>query len=568
MARMMKKLGKKLSTNLTTKLTLATVVALAMAALAGTPAWADEVAATSAAATAAAAPAPVLARQGAYNLEADVNRALSTFDVPGIAIAIVKDGQVVAAKGFGVRKLGETAPVTGKTLFEIASNSKAFTAAALAQLVDEGKLKWDDPVTRHLPGFQMNDAYVTGAMTVRDLLTHRSGLGLGAGDLMWWPTTTFTSDEIIDRLRYIKLATSFRDRYAYDNLLYIVAGKIIADKTGKPWGDAVRERILTPLGMDMTTTSLAAMLRAPDYAAPHSKSGDKTGVVKPMPVENAIGAVGINTNAEDIARWMNLLLNNGKAADGKQVISEKQVREMWTAQTPMKFAEPKPALATTRPNFLAYGLGFQLRDYKGRKLVMHGGALQGFFSRVVMIPEEKLGVAIFTNAENSGSMTALQWRILDHYLGVPERDWISIVSADEQARHQEDVAKVAKAMAVREQKGTKGTHAANAPSKPALPLASYEGDYQDAWYGVVSIKHEGARQVMRFAKTPDLVGDLEHFQHETFIVRWRQRNFNADAYVTFALNPDGSIERMKMAPVSAETDFSYDFADLNFTPVK
>lgn len=523
-------------------------IALALAlAAGGHAAWADVV-----------IPAPAAAAKAtAYNLDADVKRVLKTFDVPGIAIAIVKDGKVVAAQGYGVRKLGDPAPVTGKTLFEIASNSKAFTAAALAMLVDEGKLKWDDPVTKHVPWFQMNDPYVTGAMSVRDLLTHRSGLGLGAGDLMWWPTTTFTSDEIIQGLRHIKLATSFRDRYAYDNLLYIVAGKIIADKAGKPWGDATRERILAPLGMNGTTTSVSAMLQAPDHSAPHSKIGDKATVVKPMLVENAAGAVGINTNAEDMARWMAMLLNGGKTPDGKQLISAKQVAEMWTQQTPMKIPDPKGQLADTKPNFYGYGLGFQLRDYRGRKLAMHGGALQGFYSRVVMVPEENLGIAIFTNAENSGSMNALQWRLLDHYFGAPQRDWIGIIADDEETRHKEELAKLAKASSVRAPK-----------SSPSLPVASYEGDYRDAWYGLVSIRREGRKQVMHFAKTPDLVGDLEHFQHDTFIVRWRQRNFNADAYVTFALNPDGSIERMKMAPVSSETDFSYDFQDLNFMPVK
>src|SRR5471030_1783860 len=220
----------------------------------------------------------------AYNLDTDVNTILKTFDVPGIAVAIVKDGKVVVAKGFGVRKLGAPAPVDGRTLFEIASNSKAFTAATLAMLVDEGKLSWDDPVTKHLPGFRMYDSYVTG-------------------DMLWWPTTNFSTNEIVEKLRYIKPATSFRSRYAYDNLLYIVAGQIIAAKTGKPWGEAVRERILTPLGMNDTTTDITAMTASADYSAPHSKIGEHAAVVKPMPVENAIGAVGIDTSAEDIARW-------------------------------------------------------------------------------------------------------------------------------------------------------------------------------------------------------------------------------------------------------------------------
>lgn len=533
---------------------IAAAIVLAFSSIA-VPALAADTAPVTAA---AAAPAP------AFDLERDVNSALKLFDVPGIAIAIVKDGKVVTTKGFGVRKLGEPAAVDAQTLFEVASNSKGFTAAALAMLVDEGKLAWDDPVTKHLPGFQMHDSYVTGAMTIRDLLTHRSGLGLGAGDLLWWPTTTFTTDEIIEKLRYIRPATSFRNSYAYDNLLYIVAGKIIADKAGKSWGEAMHERILAPLGMTATTTSLAENAGNPDVATAHSKINGKIAAVKSMPVPNAVGAVGINTNAEDIAKWMMLLLDEGKIAgmtdkDGKpaRLLSEKQARELWTAQTPVKIGEPKPALAATKPNFSAYGLGFQLRDYKGMKVAMHGGALQGFYSRVLMVPEAKLGVAILTNAENGGSMTALQWRILDHYLQAAPSDWLALVSKVEQDQHAEEVKKQGKASSARAAK-----------SQPSLPLAAYDGEYEDAWYGKVVIKPEGRKHILSFTRTPDLTGELEHWQHDTFIVRWKERNFNADAYVTFSLNPDGSIDRVKMAPVSAETDFSYDFQDLNLVPVK
>ncbi|GGY07719.1 serine hydrolase [Massilia dura] len=504
------------------------------------------------AAAVAAAPAP------AFDLAQDVNRVLKTFDVPGIAIAIVKDGKVVAAQGFGVRRLGDPAPVTPKTLFEIASNSKAFTAVALAKLVDEGKLAWDDPVIKHLPDFRMHDGYVTQEMTVRDLLTHRSGLGLGAGDLLWWPTTTFSTDEIIHNLRHVKPATSFRASYAYDNLLYIVAGRIIAQKSGKSWGDTVRAQILDPLGMTNTTTSVAAMLKTADYSAPHSRINDRQSVVKPMPVDNAVGAVGINTSAEDIAKWMNVLLAGGQLPGSEaRLFSAAQSREIWTPVTPMKIAEPKPELAATRANFNAYGLGFNIRDYRGKKLVLHGGALQGFYSRVLMVPEEKLGIAIFTNAENSGSMTSLQWRILDHYLGAAPTDWIGIIAAQEEEAHRKELAKVGKAASARA-----------AGSKPSLPRTAYDGEYTDPWYGKVVIRHEGKKQVMAFTRTPDLTGELEHFQHDTFIVRWKERNFNADAYVTFALNPDGSIERAKMAAISDETDFSYDFHDLALTPVK
>jgi CubicO group peptidase (beta-lactamase class C family) len=515
-----------------------------------------------AAAQSAPATAPLSASATAYDLDADVNRVLTLFDVPGIAIAIVKDGKVVTARGFGVRRKGDTAPVDGKTMFEIASNSKVFTAVALAMLVDEGKLAWDDPVTRHLPDFQMYDAYVTHEMTVRDLLVHRSGLGLGAGDLLWWPTTNFSTDEIIQKLRYIRPATSFRNSYAYDNLLYIVAGKIIAQKSGKSWGETVRERILKPVGMSMTTTSLAENAGNPNLANAHSKIDGKAAAVKAMPVPNAVGAVGINSNAEDIARWMNVLLNDGVIGKDEKggetrLFSAAQGREIFSAQTPMKIAEPKPTLTATKPNFFAYGLGLQLRDYKGRKLAMHGGALQGFYSRILMVPEEKLGIAIFTNAESAPAMTALQYRLLDQYLGAPATDWIKLY-------HDVDTETIAKDLAAQKKASTSRA----ARSTPSLPLAAYDGDYEDAWYGSVSIKMVGKQRVMSFSRTPDLTGELEHFQHDTFIVRWKERNFNADAYVTFALNPDGSIERMKMAPVSSETDFSYDFADLSFMPVK
>ena len=539
-----------------TRIAAAILLAFSGAALAQAPAVPAAAPSTSAAACDAAA---VLNA----HLADDVERTMKLFDVPGIAIAVVKDGKVIATRGFGVRKLGVPDKVDGKTLFEIASNSKAFTAAALAMLVDEGKLAWDDPVTKHLPDFQMYDPYVTHDMTVRDLLTHRSGLGLGAGDLLWWPTTNFSTDEIIHKLRYIRPATSFRSSYAYDNLLYIAAGKIVAAKSGKTWGETIHERILAPVGMASTTTSLLENAGNPDVAHAHSKIDGRIAAVKAMPVPNAVGAVGINTNAEDIARWMNVLLAGGRVgtdANGKEVrlYSAKQAREMWTAQTPMRISEPDPRLAATRPNFLAYGLGFQLRDWQGKLVAMHSGALQGFYSKVVLVPEAKLGFAILTNAESGGSLNALQYQLLDRMLNpAASTDWIGIVKAVDDDNHAKELARLGKAGAARAAK-----------SQPSLARTAYDGEYRDPWYGIATIKHVGGKQVLTLSRTPDLTGELEHYQHDTFIVRWRERNFNADAYVTFALNPDGSIERMKMQPISTETDFSYDFQDLNFKPVK
>jgi hypothetical protein len=262
---------------------------------------------------------------------------------------------------------------------------------------------------------------------------------------------------------------------------------------------------------------------------------------------------------------MNVLLAGGKlpagaGADGKEarLFSAKQARELWTAQTPMRTGEPNAKLAGTKANFAAYGLGFQLRDYHGRLLALHSGALQGFYSKVVLVPEEKLGIAILTNAESGGSLNALQWQLLGRLVDKDDStDWIGAVASVEEEMHAKEKARLAKTSAAR-----------TAKSQPSLPRSAYDGDYQDPWYGIATIKHVGGRQVLSLSRTPDLTGELEHFQHDTFIVRWKERNFNADAYVTFALNPDGSIERMKMQPISTETDFSYDFQDLNFTPVK
>ena len=236
-------------------------------------------------------PAPPLAGLDAY-----VARAMREFGVPGMAVAVVKDGQVVLAKGYGVRRAGEPAPVDADTLFGIASNTKAFTCAALSILVEEGKLAWDDPVTKHLPAFQMYDPWVTREVTVRDLVTHRAGLGLGEGDLMWWPPTTFTRarDRAGDPLR-CKPASSFRSRYAYNNVMYVAAGEVVAAVAGTSWDDFVRERILSPLGMSRTTTSPSAT--AGNVAAPHLEVEGVVGPDRPDGLRQRRGGGRASTRA-------------------------------------------------------------------------------------------------------------------------------------------------------------------------------------------------------------------------------------------------------------------------------
>jgi CubicO group peptidase (beta-lactamase class C family) len=498
------------------------------------------------------------------DLDDYVARALKEFEVPGLAIAVVKDGKVALAKGYGVRKLGESAPVDEQTLFGVASNTKAFTAAALAILVDEGKISWDDPVIKHLPGFQMYDPYVTREMTVRDLLTHRSGLGLGAGDLLFFPPTTFTRDEIVARLRYIKPASSFRSKYAYDNVLYLVAGQVVAAVSGKSWDDFIKERIFAPLGMSASNTSVKDLRPGGNFVSPHQKVEGRLQPVPYMNIDNTAPAGSINSNVADMAKWVIAQLDQGAINGGRngggengdrRLFSQRQSREMWSAQTPMPVGNPPPQLSALRSNFTAYGLGWGLSDYRGYKVVSHSGGLLGMVSRVRMIPDLKLGIVVLTNQEAGGAMEAISYHIIDHYMKAPGADWIGAFRAVAEQR-------LAQAKEVEK----KQSAARNADSKPSLALAKYAGRYKDAWYGDVAIAHEEGKLVLRFSRTPGLVGDLEHWQYDSFVARWRDRSLNADAFVTFALKPDGAIEQMKMVPVSPLTDFSFDFQDLLFTP--
>jgi CubicO group peptidase (beta-lactamase class C family) len=509
------------------------------------------VAALAASITPAQTPAPSVPQE----LDGVAARVLKEFDVPGLAVAIVKDGKVALSKGYGVRKLGESTPVDANTLFGIASNTKAFTSAALAMLVDEGKITWDDPVTKHLPSFQLYDPYVTREMTIRDLLTHRSGLGLGAGDLLWWPPTDYSREEIIRRFRYVKPATSFRSRYAYDNVLYMIAGQVVAAVSGKSWDDFIKERIFMPLGMTTTNTSVAALSASRNAATPHARVEGRLKTIAPQPLENVGPAGSINSSVAELARWLIAQLNRGQVGEGRRLFSERQSREMWSAQTITPLGEPPPHLAALKANFSAYGLGWGLTEYRGFKTVSHTGGLMGYVSRVTLVPDLNLGVVVLTNQQSGGAFQSLTYEILDHYMKAPDTDWVAAF------KKSEEMGLARAAEATKRQASSRA-----ADSKPSLPLANYAGRYTDAWYGDITIGIEGDKLVMRFSHTPALIGDLEHWQHNTFIARWRDRSLDADAFVNFALKPDGSIEQIKMVAVSPLTDFSFDFHDLLFTP--
>jgi CubicO group peptidase (beta-lactamase class C family) len=483
-------------------------------------------------------------------------RVLKTFAVPGLSVGIVKDGKLVFAKGYGVRKLGESAPVDENTLFPIGSNTKAFTSALLASLVDAGKLSWDDPVYQRLPGFQMYDPYVSHEMTIRDLLTHRSGMGLGEGDLLFWPTTTYTRDEIIYRLRFMKPASSFRSRFAYDNLMYIAAGQIIPAVTGVTWESYLRTEVLDPLGMKTTTLSVAALKASANHAYPHARVDGVLRTIDFVSLDNAAPAGAINSSVSEMAKWVQLQLNRGEFPGGNgRLFSAAQSNEMWTPQTILPNREFPGSLAHLKSGFAAYGLGWGLREYQGRQLVEHTGGVAGFVSRVMLVAEQNLGVVILTNAESGGAFDSILYHVLDHYLGAAKTDWVAVFKSAEDQRF---------GQAASFMKDQDAQHPAD--SKPTLALEKYAGVYQDAWYGPSTIRQQNGGLVFTLDHTPAAIGDLQYWQYDTFKAHWRDRTME-DAFLTFTLKPDGSIDHFTMKAVSPLADFSFDYQDLLFTPV-
>jgi CubicO group peptidase (beta-lactamase class C family) len=489
--------------------------------------------------------------------DAYVAQALKTFRVPGIAVAIVKDGKVVLAKGYGVRTLGDSTPVDARTRFGIASNTKLFTATAIAMLVEDGKLEWDAPVTRYLPSFAMFDPFVTHELTVRDLLVHRSGLGLGAGDLLWWPPSTYDRKEIARRIRYIRPATSFRSAYAYDNVLYLVAGEVIEAVSGTTWEDFVRSRILAKVGMTNSDVLHSGAGAGGNVATPHAEVNDTVRPVAPFVSDNTNPAGGVMSGAEDMAKWMMVQLDSGRTAGGERIFTPASAVQLWQEVTPIPIDEPAPGLEHLRANFNGYALGVGVRDYRGHKLLQHTGGLPGYLSKVMMIPDLRMGVAVLTNQESGAAFGALTLKAVDYYLDVKSPDYIGLFAKIE-AKGKAQAAEVRQKLAATR----------DSTSGPSLPLARYAGTYRDEWYGDVSLALENGTLVMRFGHTPSLVGDLAHWQHDAFIVRWRDRELRADAFVTFDLNPDGSIDRARMYPASPDVDFSFDFQDLNLRPVR
>jgi CubicO group peptidase (beta-lactamase class C family) len=497
--------------------------------------------------------------------DARVLAAMKSRDVPGMAIAIVEDGKVVLAKGYGVRRLGSAEPVDADTIFPTGSTGKAVTVAALAILVDEGKLRWDDKVIDRLPDFRMYDPWVTREMTVRDLLSHRSGLGLGAGDLLYVPRTSRSRADIVRALRDLKPATGFRSNYAYDNILYIVAGELVAAVSGQSWESFVRDRVFKPAGMKDSVSDENGRFADPNRAQPHARIGGAVRGLGPqqvLPEREGLGQVGapaggLSSSANDLARWLQIQLAHGALPEGGRLYSEAAAQEMWTPQVLIPI-HPYPApISEITPQFASYAMGWNVQDYRGVKLIQHGGAVFGVYTMVVLVPDRNLGFTLQMNSEDVEVMRGLMYELLDHYLGVPgpRKDWVAALAEWNRQRLAAGVAAL----------GAAGKGAAAKRTRPSLPAAGYAGRYADPWYGPIEIKDQGGKLRIDFLQSPGMVGTLEHYRYDTFIARWDDKAIEP-AYATFNLDADGKVSRIAMKAVSPVADFSYDYQDLLFAP--
>ncbi len=484
--------------------------------------------------------------------------------VPGVSIAIVEKGAVTLARGYGVKRLGSPDPAGPDTLFSTGSTGKAVTVAALAILVDEGKIGWDDKVIDHLSWFRMYDPWVTREITIRDLLVHRSGLGLGAGDLLFVPDAKASRAESVRRLRSIKPATSFRSGYAYDNVLYMVAGQLIEEVTGKTWEHYVADRVLKPAGMLNSTTDDDIRFTRADRAQPHARmNGGFRGVGDQELLNerdglgrNAAPAGGLAVSANDMARWLLVQLARGKLPGSEErLFSEAASTEMWTPVVIQPVDQLPAALADAVPDFYTYALGWDVQDYKGAKIIWHGGAVFGFKAAVVLIPDRDVGFSIVINSEDGELTYGVMYELLDHYLGEPKGDWPAAWKNYKAQR----VAEANEALKVQTGKP--------AGVGPSLALSGYAGNYADPWYGPIVITERKGKLAIDFMHTPGMKGSLDHWQYETFQTRFADKTIEP-AYVTFVLDADGKVERITMKPVSPAADFSYDYQDLVFTPVK
>ncbi|WP_439881043.1 serine hydrolase [Pontibacter sp. MBLB2868] len=488
-------------------------------------------------------------------LDAYYQKALKDWNVPGMAIAIVKDDSVVFAKGYGVLDNKAGGKVDANTLFGIASNTKAYTAAALATLVDAGKIKWTDKVKQYVPYLQLYDPFVTENLTIEDLLSHRVGLQTFSGDLLWY-NTTYSREEIIKRMRYLEPAYGFRDGYGYSNLMFITAGKVIENVTGKTWENYIKETFLQPLGMNRTYTSVNELKGINNVASPHGFDENGKPYATTLTAWDSWNpAAGIFTSVSQQAQWMRLQLNHG-TYKGKKIFSEAASRNMWTAHNPFPISV-KAEEITPSTHFTAAGLGWFVSDYEGRKLVYHGGGHEGMNSRTVLVPEENLGVVILTNSMSS-IMAPIANYTIDQFMDVQNgRDWsqFTLDAIAKAKKEQEDAApKLAKK---EKEKKTR--------NQPDRALADYAGTYHSELYGDATVTLRNGKLELQLVPAPTLGGTLTFWQHDIFNLDWKNDYaLLHPTNVRFIAGEDGNISQMRLD--SDNPDFHFD--ELKFEKVK
>ena len=468
------------------------------------------------------------AQQAPLNgLDNYINASMKEWEVPGLAIAVVKDDKVVFARGYGVRELGKPSAVDPNTIFAIASTTKAFTAALIGTLVDEKKVKWDDPVATLLPNFRLADPYSTYELTLRDILSHRSGLP--RGDRLWY-LSPFDRAEVIRRLRFLEPNTSFRSAYGYQNIMFLTAGEVVTAVSGETWDDALRRRIFEPLGMRSTSTSTQALKQGMNVAAPHDRILGRVTTIRWPSYDNLAGAGSMNSTVLDMAQWLRLQLNRGSFGGGR-IFSDSVAREMHTPHTIIRLTRETEEMFP-EVHFAAYGLGWSMRDYRGRKLVGHGGVLDGMRTEVMLVPEERLGVVVMANLDGTNLPNAVVYRVIDSYLGKTGKDWNAVLlRAYRQARARADSAEL-KTIAERVHN-----------TQPRLPLEKYAGTYADSLYGAVEVSADAGRLVFRMG--PHFVGDAEHWHYETFRIIWRDAALGRQM-ATFVLDGQGKPGELRM----------------------
>jgi CubicO group peptidase (beta-lactamase class C family) len=509
-----------------------------------------------------AASAPQLSVDDLNQFIQDVSKA---FNVPGIAVVVVKDQRVVYERGFGLRNIETKKPVDRHTKFCIASITKPFTATALEILADRGKLKLDDRVTDHLSWFRMSDPYVTRELRVRDLLAHRTGLGLHAGDLLFVPETTYSNREVVERLGELPLASGFRDSFSYENAMFAVASLVIEQASGESYADFVRNRIFAPLRMSDAVINASRLGPADNFAAAYRPRPDlQLEAIPPMAWENNPGAAGIYASIDDMAKWARMQLSiadEKRAGAAPHLISEAAQRRMWSMLIPIDIDPPATLdLTAAQPNFLGYGEGWYLSDYQGHRTVWHGGEFPGTVSLITLLPESHLGIVVLTNQESDNALYAITLHIVDQYLQSaktdPKTDWMK---AFLEAEHQS----LARISAKKQSEKIADSSVADPPAD----LKGFAGVYRDRWYGDIAIdlEHDGLRVL--FTHSPRLIGSMQPISDKKFLVTWDDRSLNADAIMEFEVDKAGVAIGARMSRASSEVSKAYDYQDLQLLRV-